>query len=366
MLRQQDETLREGNRRRRDATRAMLASEDIDSAELIRLRIRAESDDPRVTETHYIRGVNVAIDDVSVNIPLSAVDLRHVEIQAALDLESCEWGRLFDRQGTECRMLLPRTGVKSGGHICVKPPNSVTSPKQTLVVSFDVASMTSREKLCVDVVDLTAADWKRLGVVSRTPLAGGWVRIVTRGDVAPPQQSAAKRARSLAAAQTAKPVEILGVDLLVDGRPSLSVAELVPFEVRVRINTRESLPGVSVNLNIIRSDGAYVFFQPSGLEDRNIVGHVGKAEVVFHFDPNPFGAGDYEINVFATNAFEWLNCPPSDIYDRRIAAVLFKVNLARPISFGLLNFIVPVSISLKSIRNNSDEPVPALAAPPDA
>src|SRR5207249_2693382 len=131
-----------------------------------------------------------------------------------------------------------------------------------------------------------------------------------------------------------KPVEILEVAVLVDGRKVMSIDEMQPFTIRATLQHHEAVSRVSVNLNVIRSDGAYVFYQPSGLVAQNIEEFAGRSVVEFEFDPNPFGAGHYEINMFATNGFSWDNCPPSDIYDRSIGTCVFQVNLARPISFG--------------------------------
>ena len=139
---------------------------------------------------------------------------------------------------------------------------------------------------------------------------------------------------------------IESVTLEVDGEATLSVRELQAFVIRASLIHHEPTPGVSVNINIIRSDGAYVFYQPSGLEGRNIVDFEGRSEIRFHFDPNPFGSGEYEVNLFAVNAFSWDNIPPSEIYDRSIGKLLFRVHLARPIPFGLVNLVVPVSVQL--------------------
>jgi hypothetical protein len=147
------------------------------------------------------------------------------------------------------------------------------------------------------------------------------------------------------------PVTIERVTLEVDGEPTLSVKELQPFDIRTSLIHHEAMPGVSVNINIIRSDGAYVFYQPSGLDGHNIVDFEGRSDVVFHFDPNPFGAGEYEINMFAVNAFSWDNIPPSEIFDRSIGKLVFRVHQARPIPFGLVNLVVPVSVHLDPEEN---------------
>src|SRR5207253_10780580 len=55
------------------------------------------------------------------------------------------------------------------------------------------------------------------------------------------------------------PVTIESVTLEVDGEATLSVRELQAFVIRASLIHHEPTPGVSVNINIIRSDGAYVF-----------------------------------------------------------------------------------------------------------
>jgi hypothetical protein len=62
----------------------------------------------------------------------------------------------------------------------------------------------------------------------------------------------------------------------------------------------------------------------------------------FTFEPNLFGAGEYEITAFATNAFTAEQGPPSDIYDKHIGQRL-TISLARPFAFGLVNTTVPIA-----------------------
>jgi lipopolysaccharide transport system ATP-binding protein len=403
ILRQQDETLREGNRRRLKAQEHLVTPDDIGADDQLRLRIGPASDSPQVTETHYIRNISAIIDRRRVEVPLEATDIRRDDSPAALDLHSCEWGRIFDRRGSVCRALLPRTGVRKGGHILLKVPKHVAAERAEVEISFEAASQ-GKEALVVDFVDFDTVEWQRLDVVSRRPLEDNWMRVTQRGSIAlqpssaiPPSKGpsgdttsmgtnngaridlgpsssgadaprvgadaqvispsivAADVARARAATLFRKPVSIESVALEVDGQPRLSVDELQPFAIRVTLAHQEPLPEISVNLNIIRSDGVYVFYQPSGLNDNNIREFEGKSNVIFRFDPNPFGYGDYEVNVFATNGFSWNNIPPSEIIDRSVGNLLFKVNLARPISFGLVNLLVPVSVELHP-KEPSDAP----------
>ncbi|MDA7946900.1 MAG: ABC transporter ATP-binding protein [Hyphomicrobiaceae bacterium] len=347
MMRQQDETLREGNRRRREAMRGKLLFEDIDEADLMRIRIRAKNKNPRITETHYVHDIAIEVDDRKIEVPLGMVDLREEGIEASLDLESCEWGRLYDLEGRRSRLLLPRTGSKDGGHILLKRPRNPNGTTCSVKLTLSVTSLGEQEVLTADFVNQSKKKWQLLDTVLETKNREGVNKIEFYGEVElPTKETAEKISKELRSRSEEKPVEITDVAILSDGRPVISVDELKPFDVVIKANIKHQLDGVNFGINIIRSDGAYVFYQPSGMNDRNVRDYVGDVEVRFRFDPNPFGAGDYELNVFATNSFDWNNCPPSDVYDRRIAAALFKVNLTRPISFGLLNAIVPVEIEL--------------------
>ena len=390
ILRQQDETLREGNRRRLLEQHRLVTPDDIGEGALLRLRIRPEGEDPRITQTHYIHRMAVEIGEAAVEVPLEIADIRRDEVRAALDLYSCEWGRIFDRQGTVCRALLPRTGVRKGGHVLLKWPEQNGIPVFPIELSFDVFSEGAREDLAVDYLDVGTVAWQRLETIGSKQLGNGWTRIQVRGilnriggrsaaagaatrlpsdrraadgDATVRREAAKGSVGGSAALQpidaaiakakrlVRSPVTIERVTLEVDGEPTLSVRELQPFVIRTSLIHHEAMPGVSVNINIIRSDGAYVFYQPSGLDGHNIVDFEGRSDVVFHFDPNPFGAGEYEINMFAVNAFSWDNIPPSEIFDRSVGKLVFRVHQARPIPFGLVNLVVPVSVHLDPEEN---------------
>jgi len=284
--------------------------------------------------------------------------------------------------------------VRKGGHVIAKWPPQPGNPDTPIEASFEVWSEGAGEILAMDYLDVRTVAWQRLEPIGSEHLGNGWMRIQARGvvqsvagdapspeigaaailpahirrverdgvaeaasaprddisEMADATRSAAVQAIDSAIAKATRllrsPVTIESVTLEADGEPTLSVRELQPFVIRASLVHHEPTPGVSVNLNIIRSDGAYVFYQPSGLDGRNIVDFEGRSEVLFHFDPNPFGAGEYEVNLFAVSAFSWDNIPPSEIYDRSIGKLLFRVHLARPIPFGLVNLVVPVSVEL--------------------
>jgi lipopolysaccharide transport system ATP-binding protein len=347
VLRQSEEVNHEGNKRRIEARIAMIAPEDVVEDDLCRFRIRPEHS-PQLTTSHYIKAITLTIDGVEYPVSLGHEDLRRPDVAVTLDLMSCEWGRIFHRKAHQCRLLQARTGARKGGHIILKRPPDLAG-EVPVRLQFDVATDVGSELLTADILDVEAAEWCLLKSVERTKLADGWVRTEAIGHLQIPadRKMAVRKLREQVAMQFQKPVEIERVCLLVDDVEGMSVPELKPFILRVYLRHHEPVPSVSVNINITRSDGAYVFYQPSGLQGRNIENFAGRSIVNFTFDPNPLGFGDYEVNVFATNGFSWDNCPPSEIFDRAIGTCTFKVYLARPISFGLINCIVPVDIELK-------------------
>ncbi len=350
MLRQDEETLREGNRARIRALKAYAAPEDFAEENLVRLRIRAETT-TSILDTHYVRSVSVAIGDTpSSDIPLELADINNGD--AALELFSCQWGRVFNKGADLCRLLQPRSGTRKGGHILLRVPAG--EAPVPIMLAFETSSLSNNENLAVDVLDVSTGSWRELPI-QRIKLAGQWTKLVATGAVIPPDKRLASRAKIAAELTFQKPVEIEAVEVRSFGNQVASVDEFQPFSVRVSTKHNDRVPLTSVNLNIIRSDGIYAFYQPSGIDNNNIENHLGRSIVEFHFDPNPFGAGDYELNVFAVNGFDWDNIPPSEIFDKSIGAAKFRVNMKRPIEFGMINVAARVETRLETIKKGLPE-----------
>src|SRR5262249_1206844 len=103
-IRRDEETLREGNKRRLEARINLVAPEDIVENDLWRFRVRPTKE-PRVTGTHYVKNISVEISGTTLPMPLEQTDIRRDEVPTALDLLSCEWGRLYHRGADVCRIL---------------------------------------------------------------------------------------------------------------------------------------------------------------------------------------------------------------------------------------------------------------------
>jgi lipopolysaccharide transport system ATP-binding protein len=350
MMRQDEETLREGNRARIQAKKAYAAPNEFVEEGLLRVRI-CSSSGAAVQDTHYVRKIAVDTGAGPLAVPLELADIAGQA--AALELFSCQWGRIFAKGADLTRTLHPRSGSRKGGHVFIRYPAGASAFPLTLEI--ESSSLSNEETLSFEVLDVNLGAWRALAI-KRTQMPGGWTRTVATTDLQVPMQGAVTQAKQASALTFLKPVEIQNVEIRSFGNRVASVDELQPFSVQVTALHNERVPKVSINLNVIRSDGTYAFYQPSGINDNNIKNHLGRSVVEFHFDPNPFGAGDYELNVFAVNGFDWNNIPPSEIFDKSMGDTKVRVNLKRPIEFGLINVAVGVETRLES-PEKTKEPV---------
>ena len=121
----------------------------------------------------------------------------------------------------------------------------------------------------------------------------------------------------------------------------------MPFSIAVRLKAHRLVPLADVWLKIVRSDGFYVFWQSSGQVGANLVNFTGTKVVSFNFDPNIFGAGDYEVSVDVANGFDELrNWPASQVFDRRVNDLKFTVAREwKLMMFGPVNYRFPVEVS---------------------
>lgn len=343
MMRQDEATNRTETRKRQASQVKLATPEDVETVNEWRIRIRP-AQGGRFVDTHYLRNFGLTLAGEEISVPLETAGGTRGKYPAYLDTQSCEWGRLFERKGEACRVLLSRAGMRPGGHIFIRRPSRLAGGGADFNFTFLASTLRGSEALIVEMLDVEQGSWIPLTTTQATD--GLWIRYSSEGRLPSMPSINSQQLKERAALALRRPVEIAAVTVLAEGRPVMSVPELTPFSVMVEIVHHESMPEVSVNINVVRSDGTYVFYQPSGLNDQNIANHIGSSRIEFSFAENPFAAGDYELNVFATNGFSWESCPPQDIFDRSIGKAKFRIDQTRPIPFGLINSIVPVSISL--------------------
>lgn len=342
--RKEDETTRAGNRARAVELDGGVRVEDLSSEKLIRMRLVARGGGA-FHDTHYIRSlkcVDVVSQKLLVDLKLTeTADRENSEI--GLDLFNSEWGRVYERHGFNCRTLGPRTGKSKGGGFTVPVPEDCP---YELAIQIEVESqgLLGDEHLAVEWLDYETGSWAVSEIHDEDSLTENWVRFranVHFKKVEPTQLLATQK---LLAKQALKQVEIVDVDLRANAESMRAIRENAPFEVVVHVRANRPTPVADVGLKLMRSDGVYVFWQSSGMLGANLENIVGEASVTFDFSNNELGAGDYELSVSVANGWAYPdNYPYSEIFDRRVGCLQFKVMPEFPsLDFGILNIRVPV------------------------
>ena len=230
-FRADEETLREGNIRRLRETMHLVSPEDIPEEAVCRIRLR-ERGATRVHRVHYVRAIYLLdAEGEKTAIPLHHVDFRQPDVQAALDLTGCEWGRLYAKHGEECRMLSPRTGARKGGHLLLKRPTRLGAREWPLrfVVEADIGP--DESSLEADLLDPEGPTWHPLTLRRRSDASRRWVQLEFTGVV--PAVSSEVRAAALerAAIELRPPVQILEIAIVADGMATHHIQELQPFSI---------------------------------------------------------------------------------------------------------------------------------------
>ncbi|MBP2434202.1 ABC transporter ATP-binding protein [Bradyrhizobium elkanii] len=339
MLRKDEATNREGNKARIAKQLHSMSPEDLKLEDLWCLRIRPKAT-LHLSQAHYVTNIKVGVDDQVLNVPLDIADIRQPDVPAALDTLSCEWGRMFERVGVLTRILTPKIGVRKGGYIWFK---RTASEKQEVKVwcSFEHAPDGNAEDLVVDVLNVADGEWSTFSEIEVERLVGGWTRVAGELKVKVPTTVVQNDLLKRSLEEFQRPVEIADVNVVSRNGIGSSLREEDAFKIRVDLKYNEPIDSLNVSINIFRSDGVYVFYQASCF-DRVVQGSDDVGSVEFSFDPNPFGAGEFEINTFVTNAFIPTQGPPTEIFDKHIGHRL-KIALSRPFDCGLVNTKVPVT-----------------------
>ncbi|MGY4472609.1 ABC transporter ATP-binding protein [Bradyrhizobium sp. USDA 3364] len=315
--------------------------------EAIRLRV-VPSNGLRFSSTHYVREARIVNDlaglDFKLPLTIAADDTDGF---GSLDLLSSEWGRLHERYGEECRILQRASGRNPGGQIVVGHELALASPSAvtTLDVSFDVASR-EPESLVIEVLDLRAGAWKQAKLLRKEDLEDGWQRLDFRVEVQLPEDEIAFQLRENLVKQAKSEVEITHVEMRVSGISAHSVTEREGFEIVVDTVFNESPPVADVGIKISRMDGTYVYWQSSGMAGANIYEGNGRRRVVFEFEDNVFGAGEYFINAYVADGWKFPeNYPYSQVFHRLVNALSFRIVPSdKAVDCGVVAKLFPVRI----------------------
>ena len=343
--RREDEALREGNQARRARLADKVVAEELARPDVSRLRLTGPRG--RLADTHYVRRLVLEIDRRRLDVALDFADIDDPGVLACLDIVHSEWGRPHERRGSEARALAQGSSRLRGGHILVKSAATQSNGRRPLPFTLTVesSSIGGVEPLRAQRMDLGAGEWVDLELVERRPLSGDWEQAVFRGSLSSESDFRDAELKRIIA-DTQPDVEIVDVSLRVAGAEALSVRERQPFSLAVRVCANRLVERVDAIVKVLRSDGFYIFWQTSGQVGVFAEDILGEATFIFDFDPNLFGAGDYEVTVDLGNGFDIeRNFPHSEIYDRRVNALKFTV--AREWSvlmMGPVNYRFPVRL----------------------
>jgi lipopolysaccharide transport system ATP-binding protein len=284
----------------------------------------------RFSATHYVRDIVVTKRNTgtSVTIPLTVADETAEAGGSRLDLLSSEWGRAHERQGVACRILQRTSGRNAGGHIQLGTGfvQVGADRKLDLAVEFSVASDDAPERLELQVLDLAAGRWRRLGEAS-VAARGDWTRHSVEGAVEVMPEQATRAQLEKLRQENRQAVQIESITLRSQGEETYVLKEGQPFTVTIEVEFRKQVPVADVGIKFTRSDGVYVFWQSSGMAPSgNLVNPSGRKTVVFRFDENVIGPGEYHTNVYVADGWNFPdNYPYSEIYDRKFDALTFRI-----------------------------------------
>ena len=355
--REEDERIRPGNIARSKQLRGRIQPQEISVEGAIRLRLTSHSG--RLSDTHYLRRIEVGTATMTADVSLFAESLDDPDVRACLDLVHTEWGRVHTRKGSESRALAPSSRPLRGGHVLVKSASDEGGSLE-VTVTIESTSIGGRERLKLQVADLESGDWIDVAQVSEAQTRDGWTLSVFSGVVTVPPRSVALDALERIVGESRPDVEVDDVAILVNGERTHVVRERQPFALCVGLRANRLVPRVDVGVKFARVDGVYVFWQSSGQVGGNLVDVEGEWDVIFHFDPNLFGGGEYDISIDVGNGFDIeRNFPYSQIYDRRVNATRVAVDREwKILDTGPLNYRFPVDVRRRSDdRADSTRPV---------
>lgn len=340
----EDESTRTANIEKTRSDASMARRSELERSDVIRLRLVSANDDHSFSDTHYVRNIRLYTDGINAfDVSLGMIDFDQSTQIASLDLFSSEWGRLYSKNGTACRILTRQSGKGRGGQILLKSPEGNIS-SWPIRLYFETSSILEKEKLIVEFLNYSTGEWEACPSLDRKQLEDDWYGITATLSIPLVTDEAFKKSVEKIIQNLMPDVEILEVGVFLDQQPSHIVRERQPFLIKVEIFARRKVQKADVGIKIMRSDGVYVFWQSSGIDGENLVNIEGRVSVGFVFDPNCFSAGEYSISAYCANGWEVeTNYPYSEVFDRKVSAFQFSVKREVPtLDVGQINMRVPV------------------------
>lgn len=346
---QEDIRTRAENARKYFQFAGQVTPEEMHSNKVYRFRIVADNDRNIFEDTHYVTNLTLHYaDEVDLDVSLMSegyTGSQEVKIEPSLDILNSEWGRVYNKDGIECRLLSNRTGRSKGGQV-ILPATMFVEKECNLQVTFDSKSLLGRESLKLEHLDLNNGEWAPAKNLVSHALGDGWIRSVCRFDLVEVEDEKYKHSLQRLKQQQLPDAEIESVQLLVDLVESYVVTEQTPFLIRVGIKINRHISDLDVGIKIVRADGVYYFWQSTGLVGQNLINIDSDIQVEFKFDQNHLPAGEYQVSAYTANGWHYPeNYPYSEVYERKVSALTFTVAKEfEGLDFGALNVRTPVTI----------------------
>jgi len=324
-------------------------AEHLDSHNCL-VRIVPDNDTKSYKDVHYVRSVSIKTEDM----PSKVINLEpdHSDQNTCkLDLLGSEWGRVYYRNGVLTRALSYQTGKMRGGILlCNVDDYGDSSAEVSCGVSFETASISSNEILGLDYFDLNTQSWVSSNC-SYQDLSDGWRRYTGTFKLPVINNQQIKNIIDTYRQDRVKSAELTAACVKIDSKRSQVVIERQPFQIEIEFKVNEKIDVLDVHLLVYRSDGVYVFWQPSGLNNTQIANAYGEYIATFFFDPNLFGAGQYYVNAYLKDKWELSkHYNDYEIFDSVLHLCDFQILKEydiEMIDFGVVNTRVNVTISPK-------------------
>jgi lipopolysaccharide transport system ATP-binding protein len=337
--RREDEVTRSAHKSRSETRSKESRSSEIDGQGVARFRIVPE-DNAILADTHYIRLIRIELaEQIPFEIDLEGAILNDGAAPGNLDVLASEWGRIHDRRGAISRMLLRNSGRNQGGQFTVKLNASDHRGSLPVRVTIQSSSLQGREPLIIQMMSQISGEWQDLRKIRTADLGDDWREVAFEGEATIVKSEQVEAIRQIVEERAKPDVDLVEAFVLVDDERTLMVRERQPFSIGVRIFARRQVAVADAGIKLTRSDGTYVFWQSSGLDGENLRDLLGERTVLFHFDENVFGAGEYLLSAYVANGWDLeMNYPYSEVLVREVFTSKFTVMRERAeLDMGVVN-----------------------------
>jgi len=337
--RAEDENLRSRNAARWATSEPQLS--ELVGTDSLRFRLVPKNGGPFYS-THYVSDIGVQFDGHERSVATPELNDQYVH-DITLDVLNSEWARLHEKEGKACRQLGRIAGRNYGAQVIARRRIEKAC---SVTIDATICSDDDREELQIEILDMSTGKW--LGLEKLTEETHGqWKTIRARGEVGSATTTETSDLYETARQAALPDVEIRSVRILSRNEDAASIVEQEPFHVEVEVAFHRNVGLCDVGIKFTRVDGTYVFWQSSGQVGGNFAGSPGQVQFRFNFEPNVFGAGEFYLNAYVANGWDYPgNYPYSQVFARRVNAASFRILPRRSdVDVGVINQTVRVDIS---------------------